>query len=616
MFARTRFISIATICLLFFFSFQLSATSATTISVSTDATDVSTAKRELFRAAVLNPIQGEDLNVAAMAQDLVDQVVSGVKVTVIKSSNKQVSKSGAISYGSYTCSGNVTFKLTKNRSSATQTMLVVVPAKALATAQTKVTETTPSTSITPSGAATSPTNTTTSSVAGTDPSAGSTSSPETTTAPANPTTETSAETTSNPPVEATSLTTTNTPTADTAPPQTTVPLVQTDPDAESVNAAKAALTAAGIIKPVEMQDADLTTIIQSIVTTAASGVQASVRASANSQVSSTGVITYGSSAVTGIVTINLTKNQASTTVEVEVTVPAKALVNLVNVKDYGAKGDASTDDTAAIQKAIDYAYSKNIATVYIPDGTYMVNPDTSIRLKSNLKLELSSNAVIKSKSSVNEYYNIILILEANNVEISGGKIIGDRYNHSGSSGEWGAGIGVLGSSNITISNMYISDCWGDGIFIGEAWDKAPNYSQSVTIQGVTCDNNRRQGISVISVKGLLVKDCVLCNTNGTAPMSGIDLEPDFINQYMLDVVLENVMSYNNGNSSAARGGYGLDIWLGGGGSTYAYGVPKENVSITIVNFGAYGNFRGDASPNLKDYIDYGYNINGNVTHTA
>lgn len=45
----------------------------------------------------------------------------------------------------------------------------------------------------------------------------------------------------------------------------------------------------------------------------------------------------------------------------------------INVKDFGARGDGVTDDTAAIQAAIDVAAAKKIATIFAPAGLYIIN---------------------------------------------------------------------------------------------------------------------------------------------------------------------------------------------------------------------------------------------------
>ena len=44
----------------------------------------------------------------------------------------------------------------------------------------------------------------------------------------------------------------------------------------------------------------------------------------------------------------------------------------VNVKDFGAVGDGVTNDTAAIQSAIDYAGTQGGSTVYVPAGDYLI----------------------------------------------------------------------------------------------------------------------------------------------------------------------------------------------------------------------------------------------------
>jgi polygalacturonase len=45
---------------------------------------------------------------------------------------------------------------------------------------------------------------------------------------------------------------------------------------------------------------------------------------------------------------------------------------VINVKDFGAKGDGITDDTAAIQAALN-AYPNGMRIIYLPNGTYLVS---------------------------------------------------------------------------------------------------------------------------------------------------------------------------------------------------------------------------------------------------
>ena len=61
------------------------------------------------------------------------------------------------------------------------------------------------------------------------------------------------------------------------------------------------------------------------------------------------------------------------------------------VTDFGAKGDGKTNNTAAIQKAIDKA-SQNGGTVVIPEGIYISG---TLKLKSNITLEIQRNAILK-----------------------------------------------------------------------------------------------------------------------------------------------------------------------------------------------------------------------------
>jgi hypothetical protein len=70
---------------------------------------------------------------------------------------------------------------------------------------------------------------------------------------------------------------------------------------------------------------------------------------------------------------------------------------IVSVKDFGAVGDGVTDDTAAIQDAIN-SLSADGGTVYFPAGEYKT--DSGITLISNLILQGFGGAVLKPTDSV------------------------------------------------------------------------------------------------------------------------------------------------------------------------------------------------------------------------
>jgi len=194
-------------------------------------------------------------------------------------------------------------------------------------------------------------------------------------------------------------------------------------------------------------------------------------------------------------------------------------VKIVNVKNTGAIGNGNTDDTRAIQTAIDEVAGTG-GTVLIPAGTYLINAITSLNLKSNMTLKMKKGAILKAIPNSNIRYNIIKLSSVTDVHVIGGIYEGERASHLGTKGEWGMGIGIYSSNNVLVENVIVKNCWGDGFYI------QGNNGKNITLESVVVDNNRRNGISIISGNTILVKNSILKNTNGTGPSAGIDVEPN------------------------------------------------------------------------------------------
>src|SRR5690349_2694948 len=71
-----------------------------------------------------------------------------------------------------------------------------------------------------------------------------------------------------------------------------------------------------------------------------------------------------------------------------------------NVRDYGARGDAGTLDTLALNRAIAACATAGGGQVRVPPGTYLTG---TVRLKSNVSLFLESGAEILGSWDLSQY---------------------------------------------------------------------------------------------------------------------------------------------------------------------------------------------------------------------
>lgn len=254
-----------------------------------------------------------------------------------------------------------------------------------------------------------------------------------------------------------------------------------------------------------------------------------------------------------------------------------------HVAEFGARGNGRTDDTDAFNNAVWYLPTGG--TLCVRAGVYLVNALKSVHLKSNMTLWMAPGAVLRAIPNDQQQYAIIRIWKQTDVFMYGGAIEGERKHHRGTAGEWGMGIDVRGSSRVTIRQVQVRDCWGDGILIAGFDDRTyidpttdSPYSENIDIVDVVADGNRRQGVSLISGRNVAFIRPWLVNTAGTPPAAGIDIEPDLPTQSVANVHLIDAITRNNQ-------GPGIMLLLN-------KLARNSYVSVAIAGHADYGSSRG------------------------
>lgn len=225
----------------------------------------------------------------------------------------------------------------------------------------------------------------------------------------------------------------------------------------------------------------------------------------------------------------------------------------VDVRRFGARGDGTGDDTRAFQAAIDSLRGGGV--VRVPAGVYRIDTLRSVRLRNGVHLQMAKGAELHAIPNAAPRSYVLLVQAVHDVQVSGGRIVGDRDRHLGTEGEWGHGIAIYDGVRVVVRDIHISRCWGDGISIGgkRRGKNDPRPSMDVEIANVKSIGNRRQGLSVGRSRRVWVHDCEFAGTGGTPPMAGIDVEPDK-GDPAKDVRIERCHCHGNR-------GPGIQVWL-------------------------------------------------------
>ena len=172
------------------------------------------------------------------------------------------------------------------------------------------------------------------------------------------------------------------------------------------------------------------------------------------------------------------------------------LEDVISVKDFGVRGDGSTDDAANINVALTQAAGK---TIYFPAGTYIIGAELQPKTGTTIVGDGIENTIIKASSSLATNITLINIVDGQNaITIRDLRVDGNESNRSTGSGG-SNNIMIMSNRNI-LERVSTIEAENAGILFGSSSDG----SEENTVNNCIIEDNNGVGLSQSNCSGTII----------------------------------------------------------------------------------------------------------------
>lgn len=316
-----------------------------------------------------------------------------------------------------------------------------------------------------------------------------------------------------------------------------------------------------------------------------------------------GVIGFTTPAAATFTTTNWSSNANKRTTK------SNLNITVVNVKDYGATGDGTTNDSAAISSA--RAALTNRSTLYFPPGKYRITSTFGDFSSLSYITVTGEGAEIYNDTGAAGLNTFVFDSTCSNVQVTGLRL-------TGTSTVRGNGIHIrMYCSDSSITNCYIQGCSDFGIHVANT---GSTWSQNVVVANNIIEGTLGDGIHIGNVT-----DCVVTgNTITSTGDDGIGIIADNSSYVPTRITVTGNNIYNAGGAATGVSGCGIrceeviDVILNGNliNLSYEAGIDVSrylsttafNYRVTISNNKVIGACHGGAGPLGAIWLNFGQGI--------
>ena len=268
----------------------------------------------------------------------------------------------------------------------------------------------------------------------------------------------------------------------------------------------------------------------------------------------------------------------------------------LDVRDFGAVGDRETENSAALQRAVDAASQQGGGVVYFPEGDYLSG---TVRLKDGVTLHLAEGATLWGSTDITDYdpeeKHLLWAEDARDITITGRGAIdgqGPRFWDGGRLERWLRGEGELirtsdmlrfdRCTNITLEDVEVR--------YGAFWNIGFGDSERITVRALTMRNGiyeedgpNTDGINLWNCKKVRVSDCDIQTGDDCIVVLGDSRDVNITNCKFTTsetaVMISGVKNLTLSNSTMhdAGCGVGFRVWNG----IVVDGVRVENLVMDV-----------------------------------